>query len=350
MLRNKKILIPLIIIAIFILLPIILRFIVFPPHKSPKVTGSHNVLVTEYTWTDESRVETYSDTGANRSVTIKVWYPEEEGTYPLVLFSHGSTGMIDSNYSTCTELASNGYVAVSVAHPYQAIYVESTDGKKTFIDSEFMKDVMTDNGESSVEHEQTVYEKSREWMAIRTGDVNFVLDTILTKVQEEDAEPFNKINPDKIGVFGHSLGGATAVMVGRLRDDIDAVIDLEGTMLGEYVGFENGKYLYNEVPYPVPLLDVNSKAVYEKASAVQTQEYVNFYTGKNAITFHAAIFEDAGHLNFTDLPVISPILGKVLGTGNTDALECIEKVNEMVLHFFNFYLKDAKSLDIQEKY
>ena len=45
---------------------------------------------------------------------------------------------------------------------------------------------------------------------------------------------------EKIGLMGHSLGGAASVTVGRERDDIDAVIDLDGTMLGEQLSYENG--------------------------------------------------------------------------------------------------------------
>lgn len=44
------------------------------------------------------------------------------------------------------------------------------------------------------------------------------------------------VDEDKIGLMGHSMGGASSVQLGRERDDIDAVIDLEGTMAGEYVG------------------------------------------------------------------------------------------------------------------
>ena len=58
---------------------------------------------------------------------------------------------------------------------------------------------------------------------------------------------------EKIGLMGHSLGGAASVSVGRYRDDVDADIDLDGTMLGEQLGFEYGKYQYEEEPYPVPL-------------------------------------------------------------------------------------------------
>lgn len=325
--------------------------ILFPQYTQPKVTGTHKVAVTEYTWTDESRKDPYSAEGEARSVTIKIWYPEEEGTYPLVLFSHGAFGMIDSNYSTCMELASNGYVAVSIAHPYHAVFVTNTDGKTTYADTGFLQEVMFGNGQDSPEHNEKAYAMSRNWMALRTGDMNFVLDTLLQKNKSGEGDPFTKINTEKIGLFGHSLGGATAVSLGRTRSDIDAVIDLEGTMLGEYTGCENGVYSYNPEPYPISLLDVNSRDVYSQAvSGTLSQEYVNFFVGRNAVDFHEVIFEDAAHLNFTDLPLVSPPLAGMLGTGKADARECIENMNEMVLAFFDYYLKDSGTWTIPSVY
>ncbi len=55
-----------------------------------------------------------------------------------------------------------------------------------------------------------------------------------------------------IGVMGHSLGGASSVTLGRTRDDIDAVIDLDGTMLGEELSYENDTYdfLRENIPFP----------------------------------------------------------------------------------------------------
>lgn len=330
----------------FALLPAFL----FPQYKEPQITGTYQVAIENYTWTDTNRIETYSDSGENRSITVKMWYPIEEGTYPLVVFSHGSTGMIDSNFSTCQELASNGYVVVSIGHPYQAIMVEDTDGNVTLIDPQFLSDVMTNNGVDTPEHNQEIYEASQNWMSIRSADMNFVLDTILTKKANGESGAFSKVDDTKIGLFGHSLGGATAVNVGRQRNDIDAVINLEGTMLGEYTGCENGIYSFNEEPYTVPLLDVNSRAIYDRASTAISQEYVNFYVGENALDFHEAIFNDVGHLNFTDLPLVSPFLASMLGIGEADARESIEAMNEMILNYFNYYLKDAPELVLSHEY
>lgn len=350
---KKKIAVRCVKIAAVILVVLILfRIALFPPHKQPAVTGSHTVVIKEFTWEDESRVETFTDTGENRALTVKFWYPEEKGDYPLVVFSHGALGVIDSNSSTCMELASNGYVVASIAHPYHAMFVKDVSGKVTTVDMDFLRSVYEENGTNDPEREEKNYLKCKEWMALRTADENFVLDTILSKTAKGEEGPFCRINPEKIGLFGHSMGGASSVALGRERNDIDAVIDLEGTMLGEYVGFENGTALFNQDPYPIPVLDVNSREVHKAAEALAAEGlmYVNFYVGENAVDYREVIFNDAGHLNFTDLPLVSPILARMLGVGKVDARACIENVNEVVLSWFDFYLKGEGELDLKAEY
>ena len=164
--------------------------ILAPQFKPLPVTGEHKVSSTIYTWVDENRLETYSDTGENRTVTLEIWYPEDEGIYPLIVFSHGAGGVLESNASTCMNLASNGYVVAAIAHPYQAAFVKDVNGKITTVDPEFMSGVMTDNGSDDTAHEVKVYEIQKEWLAVRTGDIKFVLDTILSRTEEQDEAPF----------------------------------------------------------------------------------------------------------------------------------------------------------------
>lgn len=343
---------------------VLLPHILFPDYESPAVTGEYAVETAEYTWVDEGRVETYSDTGENRRLTVKIWYPTDapgqekrvgdipEHSCPLIVFSHGAFGVIDSNYSTCTELASHGYVVASIGHTYHAMFVTDTDGNTTYVSPEFLKQVNEVNETNDPRTEREIYENSREWMQVRTADENFVLDQILARTKtvlaeeatatgKENMEPFCLIDAEHIGLFGHSMGGAASVQIGRERDDIDAVIDLEGTMLGEYVDFADGTEVFNEEPYPVPVLDVNSAAVDAEARTLPGSGYVNFYVGEHAVDYHYAVIDDAGHLNFTDLPLISPVLAKMLGVGDVDARECIEEVNALVLDFFDTYLKEA---------
>jgi len=351
--QTRRMVIVVGIVTIVALVTVLLKSKLFPPYEGLPVSGNHAIETMTFTWEDESRIETYSDTGENRALTVGFWYPAEEGKYPLVVFSHGAFGVIDSNYSTYTELASNGYVVASIGHPYHAMYVEDVNGKTTFVDMEFFKQVNADNGgEYSEEAERRQYELSKEWMELRSADMNFVLDTILEKSSADDADKekvFTIIDTDKIGLMGHSMGGATAVQLGRERDDITAVIDLEGTMLGEYVGFQNGYEVYNEEVYPIPVLDVNSQAVRADIAEMEAEhpgwKYVNDYLGENAVDYREVIFHGAGHLNYTDLPLIAPPLAEMLGVGDVDAAECLKNVNEVVLNYFNFYLKEEGSLD-----
>ena len=55
---------------------------------------------------------------------------------------------------------------------------------------------------------------------------------------------------EKIGLMGHSLGGAAAVSVGKERSDIDAVIDMDGSMFGEMTNVKDGKFEYYTGAYP----------------------------------------------------------------------------------------------------
>ena len=140
---KKKLLIPLGVLLFLIAGTVLFgKLILFPSYQPPLVTGDHEVEIQEFTWVDESRVETFTDTGEKRALTVKFWYPKEEGSYPLVVFSHGAFGVIDSNYSTCAELASNGYVVASIAHPYHAMYVKDVNGKVTIVDRDFMKNIL----------------------------------------------------------------------------------------------------------------------------------------------------------------------------------------------------------------
>ena len=61
---------------------------------------------------------------------------------------------------------------------------------------------------------------------------------------------------------------------GRERPQVRAVIDLDGTMLGEETGFADGKYQMNTEPYPVPLLCIDTSEHYEQGQRYGDQ-YVN---------------------------------------------------------------------------
>lgn len=332
---------------------------IFANYGGLPTTGEFNVGTTDAILVDESRPDTFENDGSFREVPVHFFYPENaEGSFPLVVFSHGAFGYYQSNFSTYRELASNGYVVVALDHPHHAFFTKDTDGKIITVDQDFINEAMVIGGGDDVSNEE-VYEGTKSWMELRIADGNFVLNTIEaakksgtlgTAWHSENSDAVLNVlamtDTDKIGCMGHSLGGATGIALGRERDDIDAVIDFDGTVLGEVVEIKNGKCVPNDTPYPVPVLVFsNGENVEEGAYVNITGDFVN-----NAKDGKLVTFKHAGHMDFTDLPLLSPFLGSMLGHGNIDTKECMTKTNEITLEWLNYYLKNEGTLDFQAQY
>ncbi|MBP1754661.1 MAG: isoform [Firmicutes bacterium] len=327
----------------------ILPAIMFPQFKPLAITGNYPVETVSYTMEDTNRMETFSDQAEHRKVTIQFWYPKAENeVFPLAVFSHGSFGFRGSNASTFEELASNGYVVCSIDHTYHAFFTKQTDGKMTIANMDFINDaIAVTNGDYD---EQKAYELTRQWLELRSQDMNFILDSVLEQVKTPSSdEVYHLIDPDKIGLFGHSLGGATAAELGRERKDIDAVIVVDGTMLGEEVAFQDGKTVLNDETYPVPLLNLYNEEHFAEAGQIG-MDYANTFASANAVDARDIVIKGAGHLNFTDLPLFSPTLAGMLGTGEVDSRYCIDTMNHIILVYFNHYLKGVEAIDLTSQY
>ena len=55
-------------------------------------------------------------------------------------------------------------------------------------------------------------------------------------------------------------------------------------------------------------------------------------------------------MNFTDLPLFSPALANMLGVGGVNPEECVLKMNQLVLEYFNCYLKNTGEVTVNESY
>ena len=334
---------------IFLLGFAILPAMMFPQFQPVETTGTYEVKTVSYTLEDPSRRENFSDQEENRRVTVQFWYPyTEDGTFPLTVFSHGSFGFRGSNASTFEELASNGYVVCSIDHTYHAFFTKQTDGKMIIVNQDFINDaIAVTNGDYD---EQKTYELTSQWLTLRAQDMNFVLDEILAKTNLVSSdEVYQRIDQERIGLFGHSLGGATAAKLGRDRKDVDAVIVVDGTMLGEEIAFTAGKSVLDETPYPVPLLNLYNEEHYVDANQ-EGVDYANTYASAHAVDARDIVIRGAGHLNFTDLPLFSPTLAAMLGTGEVDSRYCVETMNRIILTYFNHYLKDVKDIELSTQY
>lgn len=339
---------------------------IFTGYSGLKTSGQYKVKETQAILTDSSRLETNENDGSNREIPVHFYYPEGDAeNCPLVLFAHGSFGYYQSNSSLYAELASNGYVVASIDHPYYAFFTKDTAGKTIIVDFEFMQTAV--NMQNSSDFTETIedFNTTHEWMSLRTADENFVLDTIKTAkssglldtawytesedVKAEILKVLEITDTEKIGLMGHSIGGAAAVQLGRERDDITAVVDIDGTMLGEEISFDDGKIGYNPEPYPIPILSLDNADHWESYVDVLDNgtEYVNKYLLDNAADSREVHFDGTEHMDFTDLPLLSPALSKMLGKGSVDSSEFIPEMNSIILNYFNYYLKGEGELNIE---
>lgn len=335
----------------------IVPMILFPQHKELETTGEYESKSVAYTWTDESRKETLSGKDEARNVTVEIYYPDQykdetgigaEEKFPLIVFSHGAFGYIKSNYSLYKELASNGYIVCSISHTYHAFFTEETSGTMKFVNRQFMQQALdATNGQYGPEEE---LELGKQWLSVRTGDMNLVIDKIKEMAQQPQNEPaFRHLDTEQIGLIGHSLGGAASVEIARERDDIDTAIVLDGTHLGERTDVVNGKEIYREDPFNISILDLRNEQFSEDIKQLDYL-YVNDNTIELSPEGRAITIMGTGHMNFTDLPMFSPMLAKMLGTGDCDPIACTKQIDSIVLQWFNYYLKGASSLSLQDSY
>jgi dienelactone hydrolase len=129
-------------------------------------------------------------------------------------------------------------------------------------------------------------------------------------------------NLEKIGIFGHSLGGATAGQMCFGNTSITAGINLDGFQFGD---------LHNNV-LSVPFMFVSSNA-----ESNQYLRALTFLEKSNSEAYQVAI-RGFTHDNFTDL--------KFLTEGDVKAIELQRSV---IKSFFDKYLKglyiDLKDLE-----
>ena len=314
--------------------------LIFPQYMLPEATGNYEVGLVQYTFVDESRIERYSNSGGYRKLNVECWHPKyADDKYPLVVFSHGGLGTKTSNESLYIELASNGYVVCSIDHAYHSFWTKFEDGTVAWLSMEYFTELQREDAKTDKQQSYGYYQK---WMTIRTGDISFVIDTIMEKASKDTDGVYSLVDVERIGVIGHSFGGSAALGVPRQRDDIDAVIALESPFMYDIVGVENNEFVWLDEAYPVPVLNIYSDASWSHLSE-WTQYARNYEFLSNApddvLNLH---LPGRGHFSLTDLALASPLLVRLLEGGEVtrDSKEYLQTVNKVCLEFFDRYLKD----------
>ncbi len=132
------------------------------------------------------------------------------------------------NYATLAEdLASHGYVVVGFDAPYRT-------GRVVFPDGRLITRTPENNPELVSGKEFT--RRANKLLAAWTADIAFVLDRLERLNTSDPSGRFaRRLDMTRIGVFGHSFGGAQAAQFCHDDERCRAGIDIDGAPLGSVV-------------------------------------------------------------------------------------------------------------------
>lgn len=197
-----------------------------PAPLRAELERARGLLDTRLLTRDLSRVHAHSVPDAELSPQRK--------SYPVAIMRAGASALV-AEYSTLAEdLASQGYVVVGFDAPYRTSVVVFPDGRA-------MRRTPENNPELCEEQPLTrqagcVNGLLTAW----TGDIAFVLDRLErlnagSNSAESSGKFSGRLDMTRVGVFGHSFGGAAAAQFCHEDSRCKAGIDVDGQPFGSVV-------------------------------------------------------------------------------------------------------------------
>ena len=364
------------------------------PKLLPKPSGNFFVGFDYLFFTDSTRKELFDNNLEQyREITVKAWYPtdeepsntapyfyncdtiikyfdfleifreittnssqavslsQKEETYPVLIFNHGWGEHFAQNTILMEELASFGYVVFSIAHHYECKFSFYPDGNIITIDMtsnrflqimqeqqkpEAMELIFKMLGLENIDEQKQVFieqgnvlpillkESPKYW----ADDISFFIDK-LEMINTSNQLFKDKLDLKRIGIFGMSMGGIAANEICISDSRVKAGVNIDGGLLGSAID--------NKIQ--TPFMFLNSK---------RYLGYGKLFTSRITKDGYSLSVRNSDHYNFTDYSIyrtqnVSFLLGTIEGN------KTIEIMNNLVLAFFDKYLKESKNINIINK-
>jgi dienelactone hydrolase len=238
----------------------------------------------------------------------------EHSPFPVLVFSHGLVGLRAQNSSSFQELASWGYVVVALDHTDAAAVTVFPDGETRIFDLQRF-------GISPAAAEHVTEILLPVWVA----DQRFVYDT-LEQWASNDPLLAGRLDVRRMGSFGHSFGGVTALAVCRVDARCQAAANLDG-------GFANDR-LSGPATRPLLLMTSGSSNQIPKALA----GWARLISSASAPAYWLEL-PNSNHYSFTIAPLISPLLAPA----GFDGRAGLRTVDTYLRAFFDQHLRGQKT-------
>jgi predicted dienelactone hydrolase len=276
-----------------------------------------------------------------------------KGKFPVLIFSHGYYSNASGYYALIEEIVSHGYIVMNINHTYESTGALFPNGEiklySTAYDKEHNNKEMAEMTWNAIQNYKKATNSNEQYTAIENLIHNYIATEITLRWSKDislvvdELEKWNKstflakhIDTSKIGVFGHSQGGAAAGQA--LLDDkrIKAGINIDGVQWGAML----------DTVLTKPFLLISS----EWDSSNPNFNKLIYHKG-NTSAFYKAKILHSRHSNFMDIPLMIklPFLNEA-GTINPN--KAFEITTAITLQFFDKYLsgKPSDLLQLASKY
>lgn len=247
--------------------------------------------------------------------------PAVPGRWPVVLFSPGLQAPREFYAGAADDLASRGYVVVTVSHTYDSLLVEFPGNRIEYSTIDGSPETM------------------KKVIDTRVADMRFVLDQLPGLHRWADL--------GRVGIAGHSSGGYTAgeTMVHDRR--FDAGINIDGAM--EHTG-DGGTYAPGEVVtkgLDRPFLLFGGDLGEQELSHVDTsltRTWADFWPNQRGWKRDVHL-DDGAHHGFSDLQWSVPQIAAVTPErragliGTIDPQDALKAQHDYMAAFFDLHLK-----------
>lgn len=251
--------------ALWCFSPIMLQF--------PQTTGQYSVGTRSDYWIDRNRVDPFAQqSGVLREFTVKWWYPSDDQSlgkqfpympdkiqilkermrqqawyipeclrnsllnitvqsipqaticsskklFPVIVISHGYGAWKELYTSFAQELASHGYVVIGLDHPGLSDLIVFPDNRVSRIAPQFTKS----HTRSSEENDKFYADAFKQCIP----DIRFIVDKIVDTNNDKSSDFYLKLDLERIGIMGHSMGGIVALEACRTDERCKAVIVMD---------------------------------------------------------------------------------------------------------------------------
>lgn len=351
----------------------------------PKPKGPSSVGTTVLHLTDTSRKETITDEPDDyRELMIQIWYPSQptktpktfpyipdqrvlqimkdekyygldsntidewknlrtnsvldapilnkKARFPLLLFSHG-LGVSRLHYAMfAEELASFGFIVVTIDHPFSGVTI-LPDGRPISISKDKrLKQWSPDVGAQIVED--------------FAKDALFILNQLLS------GKFAKNIDSQRIGMLGHSIGGATALEVCRIDHRFKACANLDGAPFGviRKEGVKKPSLIMRSNPVFTDeglAKSGKTRAEVDKFFQELNAPYDLLLPQQNDVPTYIVKIRGTGHLSFSDTPFFKNIASP-FGAKFIDGERSFLITSDYLRAFFDKYLNGKKKSILDE--